>query len=143
MAGDPVLTTLLLASAASTGFGLSASRQQEKLDIATLDAETQRAKLVAAEGAANQAKGFRNALSSQLALSSLRSGAGGSLVRQFGAESMSNFLQDQRAITSKQKFIDMSSDLRRSQIKSNRFSRDVSSIQSLLSGGIDAINFNK
>ena len=142
MTGEPVSTTLLVASAASTGLGLVSSRQQEKLDLATLNAETERAKLVASEQAASQAVGFRNSLASQLALSSLRAGAGGSLVRQFGAESFSNFLADQRAIGSKQRFIDASADLGRAQARSNRFSRDVSSVSSLLSTGIDAVNLN-
>ena len=145
MAADPATATMLLlaGSSISTGVGMIGSRQAEKLDLAKLNAETERAKLVASEQAGMHAKGFRNSLASQLALSSLRSGAGGSMVRQFGAESMSNFLADQRAITSKSKFIDVSSNLARAQIKSNRFSNDISSISSLLGQGIQSVNLNK
>ena len=141
MTGEPITTSLLLAaSAASTGAGLMASKQQSKLDTATLNLETSRAKEVAAEQGLASAKTFRGALSSQLALSSLQ---GGSAVRQFGAESFANFLQDQGAIKSKQKFIDVSKDLGTADIKSKRFSRDVNSITSLLTSGLDAVNLNK
>lgn len=143
MAADPITATLLLASAASTGAGLYASRNQEKLDTMILKAETAQAKLAGAETALLAAKDFRSSLASQLALSSLRSGAGGSLVRQFGSESMANFLQDQGVLQNKQKYIDISSNLQQSQIRANRFSRDVSSIGSLLQGGLQAINLNK
>ena len=141
MTGEPVTTGILLAaSAAATEVGLLASSQQEKLDLATLNTEAARAKEVAAEQGLSSAKSFRSALSSQLALSSLQ---GGSAVRQFGAESFANFLADQNAIKSKQKFIDVSKDLGTAQTKAGRFSRDVSSITSLLSGGLGAVNLNK
>ena len=141
MTGEPISTGILLAaSAASTGAGLLASKQQSKLELASLNAETSRAKEVAAEQGLQSARTFRGALSSQLALSSLQ---GGSAVRQFGAESFANFLQDQKAIKSKQKFLDISKDLSTAQSKSQRFSRDVNSITSLLTSGMQSVNLNK
>lgn len=143
MAADPVTATLLAASAASTGAGLFASRKQSKLEQANLRLETEQAKLAGAETALASARDFRSSLASQLAISSLRSGAGGSLVRQFGSTSMANFLADQGALERKQKFIDLSSGMGSAGIKSQRFARDFSAIGSLLSSGLESINLNK
>jgi hypothetical protein len=146
MTGEPVSTALvvtLAASGVSTGAGLLASREQERVDLAFLEAETERAKLEATDEAIVRAKGFREALASQLAISSLRSGSGGSLVRQFGAVSVSNFLKDQDVLSRRKEFIDIASQSNRAQIRANRFGRDISSIGSLLSSGVQSINLNK
>ena len=146
MTGEPVSSTLLIslaASAASTGFGLAASRQQEKSDLAFLAAETEQAKLSAADTALNQAQTFRRALASQLAISSLRSGSGGSLIRQFGANSISGFLKDQDVLGRRKDFIDLASSSNRAQIRGNRFARDVNSLGSLVGESLQSINFNK
>lgn len=143
MADGGLTAGLLVMSAASTGAGLYASGQQRKLDTAKLNAEVQQAKLAGSEQALVAARGFRQALSSQLALASLRAGSGGSMVRQFGAESLGNFLADQRALESRQKFLDVSANLGSSQIKAQRFARDASSIGSLLSSSLDSLNLNK
>lgn len=142
MTGEPITTTLLVASAATTGAGLLASQQQEKTELAFLDAQTERAKLAATDQALNESKTFRRALASQLALSSLRSGAGGSLVRQFGAESVSNFLKDQDVLNRRKEFIDVAAQSERSQIKSNRFNRDISAIGNLVKSGLNTVNFS-
>lgn len=143
MSVDPITLTLLSAAAASTGGGILASGKQAKLEQARIGLETEQAKLAGAETALQSARSFRSNLSSQLALSSLRSGAGGSLVRQFGSTSMANFLADQGALANKQKFIDISSGNLSAGVKAKKFSNDFSAIGSLLTGGVEAINFNK
>ena len=74
-----IAAAAMLTAAASTGFSLRESRSQEKLELASLEAETEAAKLEATDEALTRTKSFRHALASQLALASLRSGAGGSL----------------------------------------------------------------
>lgn len=141
MSGVETAGLLLLAgSTISTAGGLYASSKQEKLDRAINNAETERARLVGAETALVSSQDFRTALSSQLAINSLR---GGSLSSQFGAQSVSNFMADQRALEANQRFIGIKSDLRKSEIRGERFARDVSSVGSFLKGASESINLNK
>jgi len=145
MTGEPVSSAALLlmaSSTVSTGAGLFASAQQEKLDLAINRAETERAKLVGAETALTASRDFRTSLASQLAISSLRGGSGGSMAQQFGSASIANFLSDQKSLESQQKFLGIKSDIRKSEIKSQRFARDISSVGSLLKAGSGAINLN-
>ncbi len=144
MAADPVSAGLLLMASAtvSTVGGLYSSKQQEKLDRSINAAETERAKLAGAETALIASRDFRTALSSQLAIASLRGGSGGSLATTFGAKSISNFMADQRSLESQQKFLSIKSDLRNAEIGSQRFARDISSIGSLLKAGSQAVNIN-
>lgn len=144
MAADPVSAGLLLmaASTVSTVGGLYSSKQQEKLDRSINAAETERAKLAGAETALVASRDFRTALSSQLAIASLRGGSGGSLATTFGSKSISNFMADQRSLESQQKFLSIKSDLRNAEIGSQRFARDISSIGSLLKAGSQAVNIN-
>jgi len=143
MTGEPVSSALLLMSAATTGAGLFASAQQQKLDRSINAAETEHARLAGAETALTASRDFRTALSSQLAIASLRGGSGGSLAQTFGSRSISNFLSDQRALQSQQKFLGIKSDIRNAEINSQRLSRDLSSVGSLLGTASQSINLNK
>lgn len=144
MSGAEAPALIMLASAAvTTAGGLYSSSQQQKLDMAINNAETERARLAGAETALTASRDFRSALSSQLAIASLRGGTGGSLASQFGAESISNFLADQRSLESQQKFLGIRSSIRSSEIKSQRVARDTQSVGSLLKAGADAYNINK
>ena len=142
MTGEPISTALLVASAASTGAGLMSSGQQQKVELSRIKTETEAAKLQATEEAFVGAQNFRQALASQLALSSLRSGAGGSLVRQFGATSISNMFGDQRTFERRKTFIDMSANLSRANAMTARFSSGLSSIGGLLSTGLQSVNLS-
>lgn len=145
MTGEPVSSSALLlmaSSAVSAGAGLFASSQQQKVDLSINSAETERAKLAGAETALTAAQDFRTALSSQLAISSLRGGAGGSMAQQFGSASIASFLSDQKSLESQQKFLGIKSDLQRSEIKSKRIARDINSVGSLLKGASDSVNLN-
>ena len=145
MTGEPVSSAgliLLASSTISTVGGLYFSSQQEKIDKAVNNAETERARLVGAETALTSARDFRTALSSQLAISSLRGGASGSLAAQFGSQSVANFMADQRTLASNQKFIGIKSDLRGAEIQSQRFARDVNSVSSLIKAGSESLNMS-
>ena len=145
MTGEPVSTVALLSmasAAVTTGGGLYASSQQQKLDMAINKAETERAKLAGAETALTASRDFRSALSSQLAISSLR-GGGGAMAQQFGTASIANFLSDQRSLASQQKFIGIKSDIQKSEIRSKRFERDTRAVGSLLRSASNAININE
>lgn len=142
MAADPITATLLVASAAATGGSIFASKNQARNEMAMLNAETERAKLEATDLALAQTQSFRKALASQLALSSLRGGSGGSLMRQFGAESIANFLKDQGVLDRKKAFIDVAAQSQQATIKGNQFSRNASAIGSLVGGGLQSVNLS-
>jgi hypothetical protein len=101
--GAPAVVAIAFAAASTAVAGASylsqrsAAKNQFTLDESAIELERERARLQAAEGAAIHASGFRKALASQVALSSLRGGAG-SVTRQFTSESYGNFMKDQEAI---------------------------------------------
>lgn len=142
MTGEPISTALLVASAASTGAGLMSSGQQQKIEMSRIKTETEAAKLQATEEAFVGAQSFRQALASQLALSSLRSGAGGSLVRQFGSESIASMFGDQKNFERRKNFIDMSANISRANAMTTRFGSGLSSIGGLLSQGLQSVNLS-
>lgn len=143
MADGGMTAGLLALSAASTGAGMAQSRAQQRLETATIKADTEMAKLQTQERAYQTSQNFRKALASQLALSSLRGATGTSLTRQFAAESISNMLADQKSFDRRQRFLDTAAGMQRSQAKANRFARDFSSVGSLLTAGIGAVDLNK
>lgn len=145
MTGDPVTTTLLVSaatSAASAGLGIASSKKQSKLDQSQLKLQTEQARLAASDQALTQTRDFRQALASQLAISSLRGGSGGSLMRQFGATSMANFLDDQKSLQSKRRFIEASASSERSGILSRQLSRDINAVGGLLESSFQQVNFS-
>jgi hypothetical protein len=99
----PEVAAIAFAAAATGGAGLNfigetrAAKGQRRVDLAAIELQQEQFRLQAAEASSLNANNFRKALASQVALASMR-GGGGSVVRQFGAESYSNFLQDQEAI---------------------------------------------
>lgn len=101
--GAPAAVAIAFAAASTAVAGASyiaqnrAAKNQFIIDEAGIELSRENARLQAAEQGAIHATGFRKALASQVALSSLRGGAG-SVTRQFTSESYGNFLQDQEAI---------------------------------------------
>jgi len=102
MAAAPV-AAMAFAAAATAIAGATyvgqrkAARSQAIIDESAVELNREQARLQSAEAALANANNFRKALASQVALASLR-GGGGSVMRQFGTEAYSNFLQDQEAI---------------------------------------------
>jgi len=143
---DGGVSTLLIAAAASqavaTGAGIVMNEKQKKAELAQVNAERERAKLEATDQALTQTQNFRQALASQLALSSLRSGSGGSLVRQFAAGSVSNYLKDQKAIDNQKKFIDVAANANKANIRSRALGQNISAISSLIGSATNAVAFS-
>ena len=101
--GAPAAVAIAFAAASTAVAGASyigqrrAAQNQFIIDEAGIELTREHSRLQAAEQAAIHATGFRKALASQVALASLRGGAG-SVVRQFTSESYGNFIRDQDAI---------------------------------------------
>ena len=100
VAGGPpgaIAGASLGASAVGAGQSFFAGEDQNTIDQAALKLNVEQARLSASEKSAVLARNFRKSLASQVAIASMRGGAG-SLAAQFGAESYQNFLQDQKSI---------------------------------------------
>lgn len=101
--GAPAAVAIAFAAASTAVAGASyvgqrrAAQNQFIIDEAGIELQRESSRLQAAEQASIHASGFRKALASQVALASLRGGAG-SVTRQFTSESYGNFLRDQEAI---------------------------------------------
>lgn len=131
------------AAAVKAGGQMFLSSKQAKFEEQNIRLESAQAKLEATDQAFVQAKNFRQALASQLALASLRGAGGSSIVRQTSAESISNFLQDQRVLDKKKAFIDVAASQATMQSKLNKMSRNVSSLGDFLTSTVNAVDFNK
>lgn len=114
-------------AAGGAGASMFGGRLQQKMDLAAIDLNQEQARLQAAEASAQNAMSFRKALASQVALASLRGGAG-SVVRQFGGESYSNFLQDQESIKRGSRLTDIRAQQQRAQASGNRATNDLKAL---------------
>lgn len=136
-------TGLLGIGGALTGLQLGQSRNMEGIDLARLNAEKEQAKLAASERALSNAQAFRRSLSSQMALASFRGGFGGSLARQFGSQSMSNFFQDQAAIERGIRGIDTSATMAAANIRAQRGARDLGAYTGFATGLLGSTNLSR
>lgn len=140
-------TGLTLAAAvgvsALAGQQLAVSGAQKSLDLATIEANKEQAKLQAAESALSNAQGFRKALASQLSLASFRGGPGSSIAAQFGAESMANFAADQRAIERGVQQINTAATIQSAGASLNAQSRNLSIIGGVANSALALANFSK
>ena len=127
---------------ALVGQQLGVSREQSKLDRATIEYNRQQAKLAAAEKSLSNARGFRKALANQMALANFRGGPGSSIATQFGSESMASFLEDQRAIQRGAQAIDTSATLQRAEAGMGRKARDVGALGRFGSSVLGATNLS-
>jgi hypothetical protein len=127
---------------ALTGASLAVSRRQAGLDRATIEANREEAKLAASEKALSNARGFRKALASQLALANFRGGPGSSIATQFGSESISSFLADQKAIERGAQQIDTAASIATASSALSRSARDLSSVGSFGSTLLGSMNLS-
>lgn len=118
----------LAASGALAGSQLAISGRQERLDLATIEANKEEAKLAAAQQALSNARGFRKALASQLALANFRGGPGSSIAAQFGTESISSFFQDQAALDRASKQIERGALISGTGAALGRTARDIGTV---------------
>ena len=147
MAGDPVTIAIAFAAASTAVSGVSligqreASKNQYMVDSANIELQKEQAKLQAAEAAQQHASGFRKALASQVALASMRGGSG-SVLRQFGSESFSNFLQDQEAIKRGVRLADIAALNRQAEASGLRAASELNAWTRFGASTIDAWNIN-
>lgn len=119
----------------------NAANSQYKIDEAAIELQRQQAHYQAAEQANANAGSFRKALASQVALASMRGGSG-SLLRQFGGESYSNFLKDQEAIKRGGRLIDVQALNQTAQAKANRTQRKTTAAINAINSSLNAWNVN-
>lgn len=129
----------------SAGFGFlqqtQAARTQQMIDMAALKLQQEQARTKAAEQSAIHASQFRQALASQIALASLRGGAG-SVATMFGNQAYRTFLQDQKAIETGLMTAETALKIREAEIKARRASADLKAYTRLIGTGIEGINLN-
>lgn len=119
---DPVTTGIFIA--ASVGASLYASKNQAKIEAASIKMQTEQARLQASEAALGRTQAFRNNLSNQLALSGMGFGSNTALATA-SAQSFGNYMQDINAINTGAKFAMASGEAASASSKTNRFLRDV------------------
>lgn len=124
------------------GLQMGMSQEQQKLDIATIEANREEAKLAASEKALMNARGFRRALSNQMAMANFRGGPGSSLASQFGTDSMASFLADQKAIERSGLQADTAASMSLGQAGMSRRARDLNTFGSFGSTVFGAMNFS-
>lgn len=129
----------------AAGFGFlqqrEGARTQQMLDTATLKLQQEQARLKAAEQSSIHAGQFRQALASQMALASMRGGAG-SLATQFGAQAYQTFMQDQKAIERGLMTAETAGKIREAEITARRSSADLKAYTRLFSSATEGINLN-
>lgn len=115
---DPITAGLFVA--ASVGTSLYASKNQAKIEAASIKMQTAQTKLQASETALERSKAFRNSLSSQLALSGMGMGSTTALATSM-AESASNYSADIAALNMGVQFADAAGQAALATSKANQF----------------------
>ena len=110
------------AAALGAAFEVQGAVDQRRIEKASINLQAEQAKLIATQEAEQNASSFRSALASQVAMTSFRGGSG-SLTRQFGAESFSNFMQDRQKFESNLRLIELQKGLQQSQSKAAQTAR--------------------
>lgn len=146
MAGPQAIAIAFAAASTAVAGGgllgqLSGSRNQQKVDLGAIEVNQEQTRLKAAEAAQQNAMSFRKALASQVALASMRGGSG-SLMRQFGSESFSNFLQDQEAIKRGVRIADLQAQQQRASVFGNRATNDLSALTKFATTALSVWNIN-
>lgn len=114
---------------------------QKKLDTAALKLNQAQYHAKAAEQGAIHAANFRQALASQVAISTMRGGSG-SLATQFGNQAYKNFIEDQQAIESGVKAADVQSLLGQADITARTEAAKTSAIGKAAISAFDGLNLN-
>lgn len=139
---DPATATLTALTVANTAGSLYSSRQQSKLDKATIELETEQNKLAAEELALSSTRNFRQMIASQLAMVGMRGAGGSSMFRQFTTESYANYLADQASIERQGKYGLISGGLQSASASLSRLSRDIGTLGSAGKDYLEGVNLN-
>jgi hypothetical protein len=118
----------------------SASGTQHKIDTAAIKLNQAQYHAKAASAAATHAENFRQALASQVAISSMRGGSG-SLGVQFGNQAYRTFAEDQKAIEAGVKVADVQSQLAEADATARRDATRLAAGSRVLSA-LDSINLS-
>lgn len=118
----------------------TSARTQHMVDKATIRLNQAQFHAKAADAAATHAANFRQALASQVAISSMR-GGGGSLGIQFAGQSYQNFVQDQKAIESGVKVADVQAQLNQANATAKRDAA-ITAAGSKVISALDSINLS-
>lgn len=133
---------LLSVSAAATGGSLVASSKQQAAENRRIELETATAELEAADRAVENTRSFRQAISSQLALSGLRGAPGSSTSHQVSSLSYANYLKDQNAIMRQMNLLPTQKTLAKTESSFNRLNRDLSLLGNLGLSAAEATNLS-
>ncbi|HAT1796306.1 TPA: hypothetical protein JBL19_06250 [Legionella pneumophila] len=140
----PGIGTLVGASLGGTAGGLVDSlgniSTQKKIDVAALKLNQAQAHAKASEAAAIHAQNFRQALASQIAISTMRGGSG-SLATQFGNQAYRTFVEDQKAIEKGIKVADVQSQLGLADITARTQAAQIAAVGKTISA-FDGLNLN-
>lgn len=118
----------------------TASGTQHKIDVAAIKLNQAQYHAKAASAAATHADNFRQALASQVALSSMRGGSG-SLGIQFGNQAYRTFAEDQKAIEAGVKVADVQSKIGEADATGRRDSSRITAGSRVISA-LDSVNLN-
>lgn len=119
----------------------SAGQTQGMLDSAALQLNAEQARTQAAERSAALARTFRKSLASQMALATMRGGAG-SLAAQFGVESFQNYMEDRKAIESGLAVSESSTKIGEATNKAKANERDLRAVSNFASTAFSGVNFS-
>jgi hypothetical protein len=120
---------------------LSNTNTQKTIDTAALKLNQAQAHAKAAAQGAVHAANFRQALASQIALSTMRGGSG-SLATQFGNQAYRTFIEDQQAIEQGVKISDVQTDLGQADISARTDAARTSAIGRAAVSAFDGLNLN-
>ena len=118
-----------------------AGSSQDMMDRAALKLNLEQARLNAAEKSSAVARNFRKSLASQVAIASMRGGAG-SLALQFGNESIQNYLQDKSAIEAGLQIAETKSDFALADLKAKKNVRNIKTFSNFAESTFNAFNFS-
>lgn len=141
----PGVGTLVGASLGGSAGGLydslSNTSSQKKLDTATIKLNQAQFHAKAADQAATHAGNFRQALASQVALTTMRGGSG-SLATQFGNQAYRTFIEDQKAIESGVKVADIQTQIGLADLTARTEAQQISAVGRAAVSAFDGLNLN-
>lgn len=122
---DPLTASLFVA--ASFASNIYSSRNQARVEEASINAQLAQSRLQSAEASYERTKQFRQTMSSNLALSGLGIG-GTSGLRNVNAQNISDYFADVAAIGNQDMFSTLQATTSRATSQSNRFVRELGAV---------------
>ncbi len=139
--GQPLAGAAIGASAGGLYESAGTNKAQKKIDTAALKLNQAQYHAKAAEQGAIHASNFRQALASQVALSTMRGGSG-SLATQFGNQAYRTFVEDQQAIEAGVKTADVQTSLGLADITAKNQAANTVAVGRAAVSAFDGVNLN-